>query len=334
MNWLEGDEQAIVHLVDKIMDQAVTVKMMCERSELARYEWEKIATKWDLPQHKYSEEEEDIYPEETDSDDIYPPNTPHLTPYFTKHHREAAWLADLREGIYDILECVKRGESVDEQLEDLVNTTSEKAEADEEPPSDHGRKHSDSVAVTDIDPSRVMHMFDLRHQPKPTSNWRLEPWEVRHVSSRLSELTSVNNLDIRNRLTCSATTLEQIKLVYGNAYVNQAASRLMVDAIFLDVLTSIKSSSSRKALRMALATNISYTLPTRDWTIVVEKLVEGRMDYTLWYGNPKEAETNLVVVEPSHRCYRTAARYQAISYMGKPLAGSVSILYAHQIFQL
>ncbi|BCS23407.1 uncharacterized protein APUU_31632A [Aspergillus puulaauensis] len=297
LNWLEGDEQAIVHLVDKIMDQAVTVKMKCEKTELARYEWEKIATKWDLPQHKYSEEEEDIYPEETDSDDISPPNTPHLTPYFTKHHREAEWLADLRKGIYDILECVRHGESVDEQLEDLVNTTSEKAEADEEPPSDHGRKHSESVAVTDIDPSRVMNMFDLRHQPKPTNNWRLEPWEVRNVSSRLE------------------TTLEQIKLVYGDAYVNQAASRLMVDAIFLDVLTSIKSSSSRKALRMALAINISYKLPTRDWGSVVEKLVEGRMDYTLRYGNPKEAETNLVVVEPSHRCYFSAARYQAISYM-------------------
>lgn len=173
------------------MDQAVTVKMLSEKTELARYEWEKIATKWDLPQHKYSEEEEDIYPQETDSDDIYPPNTPHLTPYFTKHHREAEWLAELRKGIYDILECVRRGESVDEQLEDLVNTTSEKAEADEEPPSDHGRKYSESLAVTEIEPRRVMNMFDLRRQPKPTNNWRLEPWEVRNVSSRLGELTSV-----------------------------------------------------------------------------------------------------------------------------------------------
>lgn len=150
----------------------------------------------------------------------------------------------------------------------------------------------------------------------------------------------------------SATTIKQINLVYGKAHRNEAAIRLMVDAVFLDVLSSVKEESgqydgvkgkgkrpsteispSRKSLHMALETNIAYVLPTCIEGKVAERLTRGRMDYTFWYGNPKEAETNLVVVETKQRSDLAGGRWQAVSYLGKKLPESASMLDANQLYQ-
>lgn len=129
-------------------------------------------------------------------------------------------------------------------------------------------------------------------------------------------------------IQCPATTIKQINLVYGKAHRSEAAIRLMVDAVFLDVLTTIKRSSAESSLHMALETPHRLHLPTCSEGKFAEKLVQGRMDYTLWYGNPKEAETNLVVVEARHGYCLSAARYEAISYMGKQLTdGSLLVCY-------
>lgn len=64
MNWLEGEYQSIVHLIGKIMDHSVTMKMNSEETDLDWLEWAKMATMWDSPQHKNLEtdSEEDIFP--------------------------------------------------------------------------------------------------------------------------------------------------------------------------------------------------------------------------------------------------------------------------------
>lgn len=121
--------------------------------------------------------------------------------------------------------------------------------------------------------------------------------------------------------------MDQVNLVYGMVHRNEAAIRIVVDAVFLDILASVKKEIplSRKSLHMVLETNISYIFPIQEEKGVVEKLIAGRMDYTLWYGNPKEAETNLVVVEAKQSSALSKGRYQAISYMGKQLPESARI---------
>lgn len=155
---------------------------------------------------------------------------------------------------------------------------------------------------------------------------------------------------MRYWLICSATTREQIRLVFGRADENEAVIRLTVDAILLDILSSIKMELEQyeggkgkrkrtsteaplghKNLRMALETHIFYIFPTHGEKGVVDRLISGRMDYNLWYGNPREAETNLLVVEAKSRSAHAAGRYQAISYTGKQLTESASILNANQL---
>ncbi|KAL4778346.1 hypothetical protein BJX76DRAFT_352681 [Aspergillus varians] len=328
LNWLEDEEQAIVGLIGKIMDHAVTVKMMYEETESIQLgrslEWTKMATMWDSSQRKYSEEEEmdSLYAQalfvstsnqQTSSNSLQDHLIPHSTIY---PDRKMDWFADFKETCKDLIHRGIRGERVDHRLDDLFESASEKRN---QGTSGHHRKRFESIAVTDIDPYKLMGMFRLRRENKPTTYWRLAPWEARQVSSHL------------------ATMLEQIRLVYGDADHNEAVIRLAIDAVFLDILASIKiefgqyeevkgngkrpsteSTLSRKRLQMALETNISYIFPTHDPEEgVVEKLIRGRMDYTLWYGNPKEAETNLLVVEAKHRSSLAAGRYQAISYMAK-----------------
>ncbi|KAL2838190.1 hypothetical protein BJY01DRAFT_251092 [Aspergillus pseudoustus] len=144
-------------------------------------------------------------------------------------------------------------------------------------------------------------------------HWEIAPTERRTVSSHLR----------RN--------LEDIQLVYGRAAENQAVIRLTIDAVLLDIMTSIKSvdfnqygeekgpgkrassetTTSRKSLQMSLENPITYVYNTAQG----KKQVKGRMVYTLWYGKRNEAETNLMVFEAKTVGGVQAGRYQAISYM-------------------
>ncbi|KAL2867259.1 uncharacterized protein BJX67DRAFT_381274 [Aspergillus lucknowensis] len=129
-------------------------------------------------------------------------------------------------------------------------------------------------------------------------------------------------------------TLDQIRLVDGRAEQNQAVIRLTIDAASLDAAPTIKAGLGQyeggkgkgkrystestivgKNIQMVLEINVSYTLPTYDDEGVVEKLVWGGMDYTLWYGSPEEVETNMLVVEAKSPNLLADGRYQAISYM-------------------
>jgi hypothetical protein len=55
LDWLQGEDQqhAIVGLIGKILDRAVTVKMTCEQAEQNRLpwtpEWSTMASTWEAP---------------------------------------------------------------------------------------------------------------------------------------------------------------------------------------------------------------------------------------------------------------------------------------------
>lgn len=48
-----------------------------------------------------------------------------------------------------------------------------------------------------------------------------------------------------------------------------------------------------------------------------ETLLNGRADYSLWYGNPEELALNLVVVEAKDSSSFNPVPKQALTYMGK-----------------
>jgi hypothetical protein len=132
--------------------------------------------------------------------------------------------------------------------------------------------------------------------------------------------------------------------VFGWAEGNKAAIRLIIDAVFLDVLKSLKDEAgqyegtkgkgngkrpsrertlSLKDIRMDVGGEISCIFPTSQEGGIVNKRISGRMDYNMCYGQSKRAECkecDLLVVEARQKLDLNAGLYQAIAYMGKLIA--------------
>ncbi|KAL2868342.1 uncharacterized protein BJX67DRAFT_54710 [Aspergillus lucknowensis] len=311
LNWVDGHKHLIIGLINKIIDQAVTATMSADTEisgSMWVFEWSQMAKTWNSPYSphspQYDSAEEDNIHSLQNLDDT---TTQQFKPYSIL---KMEFLTELKDHCKELIRRAFHGERVENKLEQLFQITTEKLK------NQQPRKGPDSIAVTKIDPNDLFEMFNLRRELNPPNYWRVAPWEVKEVSTHL------------------ATTLEQIKLVVGRAKQNEAAIRLVIDAVFLDILTSIKigtgqlesgkgkgkrpstdTITSLKNLQMAVETEISYIFPTHKEGSIVNKLISGRMDYNLWYGQPNEAETNLLVVEAKHKNTLSAGRYQAISYM-------------------
>ncbi|KAL3451565.1 hypothetical protein BJX65DRAFT_268113 [Aspergillus insuetus] len=310
LNWMEGNENAIVAIIGKILDQAVAVKMICEDAEVDRslwsLGWSDMAKTWDSPRNDESEVDEiDSLETPADTPTLHPP------PYISL---KMEYLAEFKEGCKELLvQAAHRGENLEQRLEELYQTIKHKFQ--KKVSGDQG-KVIESRAVTNINPSELFPMFQLRREENPPNYWRLNMWEVYDVSDHLK------------------TTIQRIALVFGRAKQNEAAVRLFIDAVLLEVLTSVKeqagqyedtkgkkkrpstdSTMSLKDIQMAVETDITYIFPTRQRRGVVDVKITGRMDYTMWYGQPREAETNLLVVEAKQSLGLNGGRYQAIAYM-------------------
>jgi hypothetical protein len=131
---------------------------------------------------------------------------------------------------------------------------------------------------------------------------------------------------------------------------------LFIDAVILEVLTTVKDEAGQfeglkgkvkrpltestvelKDLRLGVETEISYIYPTKEKNgATVNKKVTGRMDYNVWYGQYREAETNLIVVEAKQKSGLNNGRYQAAAYMGKSMAEirRAYMLDTHQLLAL
>jgi hypothetical protein len=199
------------------------------------------------------------------------------------------------------------------------------------------KKGIQSLAATSIDPEEVDRLFGLTVEQNPGPYWRINPWEIYQVSSHLRK-SNIISMVSKTWLTCSETSIERIVRVFGLAKKNEAALRLFIDAVLLDVLNAIKEEAGQhegikgkgkrpstestlnlKDIYMGVETEISYILPTNQPEGTVIKKVTGRMDYNVWYGQPREAETNLLVVEAKQRSGLLGGRYQAMTYMGKSI---------------
>jgi hypothetical protein len=122
-------------------------------------------------------------------------------------------------------------------------------------------------------------------------------------------------------------------LVFGKGDRNEAVCRARLNVILFTTLAakkkeefgqygrgkgankrvSTESNASYKSLHWGLETNLCYP-----WTYDnATKMLRGRMDYCLWYGNHKDAETNMVVVEAKRGHNSMEGLNQALSYLCK-----------------
>jgi hypothetical protein len=53
--------------------------------------------------------------------------------------------------------------------------------------------------------------------------------------------------------------------------------------------------------KIGVETEITHVLPNMPEDRRMDMKVSGRMDYNVWYGRPREAETNLMVVEAKQK---------------------------------
>ncbi|KAL3457305.1 hypothetical protein BJX64DRAFT_295970 [Aspergillus heterothallicus] len=315
LNWQKHDERTIVGLIGKILDEAISVKMRCKETDVETSswlpDWSQMAKKWDSPkQDGWDSPKHDGSEDEDEMDSLRGQDDPHLQPFKSYSARKMEFLQEFKEGCKDLLRQAFHGERVENKLEHLHQSKIEKVQ------DRNKRKGIETIAVTEIDPNELFSMFKLKRETNAGNYWRVAPWKVRQVTNHL------------------LTSLEQIRLVVGRAKHNEAAIRLTIDAIMLDILTSIKaeagqshigkgkgkrpsteSFTSVKSLKMAVETDIAYIFPTNNEGAIIDKRISGRMDYNIWYGQPREAETNLLVVEAKHKNTLAAGRYQAISYM-------------------
>ncbi|KAL2833002.1 hypothetical protein BDW59DRAFT_157144 [Aspergillus cavernicola] len=278
LNWLEDQQQAIVGLIGRIMDRAVIVKIVCEESNLNQLPWTLEWTKMATIWDipQWDHlEKEEIEPL-ADEDDHFPESSRLSRQTF--HTTKMDWFAKIEQRCKQFVRRAKRAgqnDDVEEEMDSVFNVA--RVESQE---ATGKKKALLSIAVTDIPSEDVMEMFRLKRERKPNNIWKIASWERRTtVSSHL------------------AHTLENIKLVAGREGAGKRAST--------------ETTLSRKSLEMALEAPISYVWPTVDG----KKVVRGHMDYTLWYGKPSQAETNLMVVEAKKVGTTHAGRYQAISYM-------------------
>ncbi|KAL2850534.1 hypothetical protein BJX68DRAFT_266737 [Aspergillus pseudodeflectus] len=224
LDWSQGEVQqhAVVGLIGKILDRAVTVKMTSPRLGcLSEWDGDEVADD-DWLDHS-------LHGEFQDEDDLNPQPSSYLqrTDNTTKMQWFTRLEADYKEFIQR-LEAGVRGCDFKAKMTQAFNrarSESKKEELDEKKPMGKSKGFSgfgktakpiESVAVGDIKPTDVLPTFKLRLESRehgPPPYWNLSPSEIHNVSRHLRQ------------------TLDNIRLVYGEAAQNEAVIRLIIDAI-------------------------------------------------------------------------------------------------------
>ncbi|KAL2861894.1 hypothetical protein BJX68DRAFT_223469 [Aspergillus pseudodeflectus] len=193
------------------------------------------------------------------------------------------------------------------------------------------QKKLPSKAVTDLSDVDVEDMFGLTFAENHGDIWHLDVSDRRAIPDHLR------------------ATLSDYDLVFGKGDRNEAVCRARLNVILFTILAakkkeefgqygrgkgankrvSTESNASYKPLHWGLETSLSYPW-THDNT---PKLLRGRMDYCLWYGNHKDAETNIVVVEAKRSHNSMEGLNQVLSYLSmimharKKASRTSSLLY-------
>ncbi|KAL4782808.1 hypothetical protein BJX76DRAFT_358622 [Aspergillus varians] len=160
-------------------------------------------------------------------------------------------------------------------------------------------------AVSDLSPRLVDDIFQLKCQEAPVCPWDLREEQMRPVPPLLNEV------------------LERFALVTLRSYENEPHIRGRLNNILLltlaeEIATSPTTVGERPSVEMMNAVFWSYeTYLASECVINREKtIVHSYADYSLYYGNPDDMETNLIVVEAKKRGHASSGVAQVLGYMG------------------
>ncbi|GKZ36290.1 hypothetical protein AbraIFM66950_007323 [Aspergillus brasiliensis] len=214
---------------------------------------------------------------------------------------------------------------VDKQKQKVLDKEIDKCFALAKTESQQGDQAKSSCphkAVTSIKPENTGKIFGISVDPTG-GNWSLTSRDRIPVPQHLRE------------------TLRDIDIVTEGAPLNEAHTRVRIDAVLFSTLAAAKreerstqnrlSSSSAQSVR---SVHLQFEKDMKmEWTFPDKKrwLVSGRTDYSLWYGEPGEMEANLVVLEAKrmgevgvyqalicmamlHRARREAGRHDTAIY--------------------
>ncbi|KAL2783186.1 hypothetical protein BJX66DRAFT_319013 [Aspergillus keveii] len=336
LNWTDGQEQAIVNTVNTILETAATMRPLYDQSP---GDWRKGLSIWDWKQWSA------LY----DEDEVTSKAGNHTSNHSSSfQYCKMAWFSKIHNKSKDSDKPQKKSKhskkaddtsslaaSVDNKADKTrgkkssgKSTTSTKLAAEKpaaEPaikPTDKGaakpaakpvQKKIPSKAVTDLSDIEVEDMFDLTFDESHGEIWHLDASDRRaipdHLRATLSDYDLVFGKGDRKEAVCRArlnvilfTTLAATKKEEFGQYGRGKGANKRV---------STESNASYKSLHWGLETSLCYP-----WTYDnATKMLRGRMDYCLWYGNHKNAETNMVVVEAKRSHNSMEGLNQALSYL-------------------
>ncbi|KAL2825326.1 hypothetical protein BDW59DRAFT_161803 [Aspergillus cavernicola] len=295
LSWTQGHEHAILCQLGKIFNKAVSITVFIEGNESEQSLKSESRRNTLIQEQSESSGSEHNF----DNEDI-----PAVALDFKALKME--WFNKLEKKAKDLSARIK-----DQSIRDEFKEAFQLARVE----SRKGNKTTlPTIAVTEIKPKHVETIFDLVRETDRGSIWHLKPEERRNVPDHLRAM------------------LVDYALALGDTNDDEAAIRARVDAILLTTLaakkrqefgqygegkgkgkrTSTQSQGSFKSLHWKFEKSIKFP-----WRYKGKPhLISGRVDYTLWYGSPEEAETNMVVVEAKKYGDTSTGEHQALCYMG------------------
>ncbi|KAL2827173.1 hypothetical protein BDW59DRAFT_179191 [Aspergillus cavernicola] len=270
LNWMEGQQQTIICQLCKILDKAIVMKLLSDGGE-----WQQSfehQSRWTVLTNEPSECGESET-EDNMSDSDCESGYREVVTDFMSFSME--WFSKLEDKVRQFSSRFKDDKFNTELGEafKLARTESQKDKKSFKLPT---------IAVTDIRPQDVYPTFYLKGDDEAGDEWHLKPQERRPVPEHLRAILS----DYAQAL--------------GDADQNEEVTRARLDygqEKDKGKRTSTQSTASFKSLHWQFETPIKF--PWRYKGKV--HLISGRTDYSLWYGGPNEAETNMVVVEARKR---------------------------------
>ncbi|OJJ70067.1 hypothetical protein ASPBRDRAFT_197773 [Aspergillus brasiliensis CBS 101740] len=193
----------------------------------------------------------------------------------------------------------KRGKTIDKQIDtcfDLAKTETQKQQQVE-------KSSRPLKPVTTLKPEEIPVVFGISED----------------ASSGKWNIPSRDRLPVPQHLRAM---LSDIDIVTKGSPRNEAQTRTRIDAILISTLAAARKDGSTAQTRDSISSMGSVHsvhlqfekdihLP---WDIENKPhMLSGRIDYSLWYGNPGDMEANLVVCEAKKQ--GESGRYQALGYM-------------------
>ncbi|KAL3475831.1 hypothetical protein BJX99DRAFT_259086 [Aspergillus californicus] len=312
LNWMDNSEQrGIVFQLSNILDKAIVVKLLSNSEENQQLSFNYQSTWTVLPieppqwDESESESESDLDCE-SDYREVVTEFHTFKMQWFNKFEKSLRKLtAHVKDDSFHAeLDNAIKLARVESQME--ADDTKSKSKNDKKNKKGKESANLPTLAVTDIRPQDVNPTFNLKWDGKG-DQWYLKPEERREVPEYLTKL------------------LLDYKEAMGDAEQNEASTRSRLDAIFLVTLAAKKREisatqgkrDSTQSIALCKSLHWQFEMPIKlPWVYQKElHLISGRMDYSLWYGKPREAETNMLVVEAKRLNGVMGGAPQAATYM-------------------